>query len=868
MADPSIEVPLPPSVEAMLLKICHAQSQQPANIAARRELASLGEQMSLRILKDISASTIRKTLSAFVVYMARKKAFLILSYLRGKRPEDFMTEQEILSWKDLPMKRFESKVWDAYGHRCCDETDRREYSDWDSGKTYLYKCHVYADGSYIFKGPYLNTTRTHLQRELGDDNVLIVKFAEEANDVYIKIANEGILVGPRRYRFFVFKDGGKEVKNDPTSSSVNCYFVRMESIALWDEGTPKKTVHEARCHFMHVHMVPSMAKYMARFSLVLSTTIKLKVDFASLCIETIEDIPCHDENDCRVLSEDGKPLIHTDGTGYISEDLALKCPKDFYNAKYINDENFKRFLDCVNNEEGSLGLRVSEARTREPPLLMQVRLFNNGCAVKGTLLINKKLPPRTIQVRPSMVKVETDSKLLGTTRNSLEIVRVSNRPKEAFLSKNLIALLSYGGVPKEYFLEILTNALQDTQNVYFNKRAALRVALNHGEIDDDFMATRMILSGIPLNEPCLQHRLSGLATKERKGLKGGKLPISESFYLMGTVDPTGVLKHDQVSVILDHGPLLGKARDLWPAKLQMVILMVTCTGSPETLSCWIVSRHVNLGNERSILHQMHITKSPASFQLRNWKNELFRMFLSTRFQPSDNAGVAANSWLAFMDRLLILGDASAGEKACMKDTMLKLVDLYYDALDAPKSGKRVEVPNEYKAEKYPHYMERKEKSYKSTSVLGLIYDKVNSFESEDMTVKEVWKLPSFDVEIPEACLQLWKERYDEYRSEMKKALKTDSESKNDFANEVIKKYKRLLYDAEELEESEKKEEEIFNEALAIYNVTYDYAMGIQDVGKCRYAWKVAGSALCKLYVKKQREKIIVCSQSVLRELFK
>lgn len=52
-------------------------------------------------------------------------------------------------------------------------------------------------------------------------------------------------------------------------------------------------------------------------------------------------------------------------------------------------------------------------------------------------------------------------------------------------------------------------------------------------------------------------------------------------------------------------------------------------------------------------------------------------------------GVAADSWLAFMDRLLVLGDSSADEKECMKETMLKLIDIYYDALDASKSGKKV-----------------------------------------------------------------------------------------------------------------------------------------------------------------------------------
>lgn len=50
---------------------------------------------------------------------------------------------------------------------------------------------------------------------------------------------------------------------------------------------------------------------------------------------------------------------------------------------------------------------------------------------------------------------------------------------------------------------------------------------------------------------------------------------------------------------------------------------------------------------------------------------------------------AADSWLTLMDRLLLLGDASNDEKCLVKAKMLQLVDLYYNALDAPKKGARV-----------------------------------------------------------------------------------------------------------------------------------------------------------------------------------
>lgn len=58
-------------------------------------------------------------------------------------------------------------------------------------------------------------------------------------------------------------------------------------------------------------------------------------------------------------------------------------------------------------------------------------------------------------------------------------------------------------------------------------------------------------------------------------------------------------------------------------------------------------------------------------------------------------GVAANSWLVFMDRLLTLGDGSLIEKNKLKNLMPKLIDIYYDALDAPKSGKKVSYENDF-----------------------------------------------------------------------------------------------------------------------------------------------------------------------------
>ncbi|CAL2274876.1 unnamed protein product [Prunus armeniaca] len=830
-----------------------------------------------------------------------RRQFLILNYAGGNKLEKVLEPETIRSWKDLPMQLFETRVWEALGRNCISTKDRHPTFDWDSGKTYVYHCEVSVDGSYKFKGPCLNNTkRTLLQKVLGDDNVLMVKFSDVVTEKvptaikdhnyanYSKVAREGILVGLRRYRFFVFKDGGnQEKKKNPTSSPVKCYFIRVGSNAAIDRSGDYKfsnrNIHETRCIFMHAHTESSVSNYMARFSLILSKTESLEVDWSLVKVEDIDDEYCLDESGNRIC-RDGKLLVHTDGTGFISEDLALLCPKDLLKGDYISKEYIE-------------------------PLLLQFRLFYEGRAVKGTFLINKTLPPKTIQIRPSMVKVKRDPTISDDqTVNSLEIVKVSKSHRNTYFSRHLIALLCHGGVPKEYFMGLLMKDLEDTHGVFCSRRAAFKVAYNHGEMDDDYSSVKMILSGIPLEESYLQYRLSILKKEENKSLRKGKICSPQSYMLMGTTDPTGILERDEVCVILDSGQMSGevlvyrhpglhfgdihvlKAR--YVKELEYVVgnakyaIFFSCKGprsvademgggdfdgdlywvsrNPQLLECFKPSEP---WIEASSSTPKVASPKPSELLPNDIEDALIKLFLKTRFEPSFAMSEASDSWLAKMDRLLILGDSSNSEKARVKANMLRLVDLYYEALDAPKKGGKVVIPEELKSNQFPHYMERVN-SYKSTSILGLIYDTVNAYQLEDASIKEVKKLPMFDVEVPGECLRKWREHHQHYRSEMSSAMQdNDRDSKNNAADKVFRKYKEILYGgAEDLENSTRPLHEIFNEALAIYRVTYDHAISQGAVSKCCFAWKVAGSALCKYYRNKPGAPTIEVSFSVLKDL--
>ncbi|KAL1289441.1 probable RNA-dependent RNA polymerase 3 isoform X4 [Arachis hypogaea] len=831
-----------------------------------------------------------------------RRAFLLLSYIGGESLERLQPDY-IRSLKDLPMGRFERTIWQDVGHKYIKDCDRQSYVEWDSSRPHVYQCYVSTDGSLRFKN-----SRTHLQRTLGDDNVLVVKFSEEksipkmritvdeAINLYEKFGKEGIQVGLRLYRFFVFKDGGKEEKKkDPASSSVKCYFVRMKSLSSADERASyilaDRKMIEARCLFMHAHTLASVDKYMARFSLLLSKTFKLDIDLASVNVKQIDDEYCLDEKGEKVPDIDGKPRIHTDGTGFISEDLASCCPTNVYKGAAKN-------------------------KTMKP-LMIQCRLFHKGSAIKGTLVVNYTLPPRTIQVRDSMIKVKTDKELANAPSiDSLEVVGTSNHPNRSFLSKYLIALLSYGGVPNEYFIEVLEDNLKDVDQIFSNKRAAFRVALNHGEMDD-FTALRMILCGIPIEEPHLQFQLSVFAKEEMKKLRGGKIYIPDSFYLMGTVDPTGKLERNQVCVIHENGPITGEVlvyrnpglhfgdihrMDAVPVEeLKSYVgdskyaIFFPCVGprsvadeiaggdfdgdmywvsqNSELLKYfrqsdpWIETRPEEPYDKEPHDKEPSV-KEPRDMSSEEFEEQLFRLYLKTRFEPSNAIGVAAESWMALMDRFLTIRNEE--EKERVKENIIRLVNIYYMALDAPKkSGRKIEVPKELSAELFPHYME-KEKSFTSTSVLGMIYDEVLRWQHKEDSAIEIKKLPCFDIEVPKTSLENWQNLYEEYKSDMTAALRdkeNDKDASKEKADEVIKYYKQKLYGgADNMEDSARDINDIYNDALAVYNVTYDHAMAVKQVGKCRFAWMVAGSPLCSLYNLKQDEKAFVVSLSILREI--
>ncbi|VVA99744.1 unnamed protein product [Arabis nemorensis] len=756
-----VEIVLPVRVETVLDKIYKKHNQSPITMETRKRLS---EELALETLSKVhNAYHVKGTIDGFISFLLGKSVTVnssprlspaslrySLLVLRGKKVAGFsrkslvgvITADEIRQWKNLHMVAYETTVWDRLGRLYCSQTDRRV--KWR--ETLLLRCTncfilhasvlsrlngivgilITINVMLLPMGPLMEKTGTHLHKVLGDENVLTVKFAHVSREenhcidpypAYKWIARNGIMVGLRRYQFF-------------------------DSIASNDMQNPYifsgKSIHKIRMHLMNVHTLPSLARYMARFSLILSKTKTLEVDRSGFTLEQIDDIHCHDQYGNDVLDKSGKPCIHSDGTGYISEDLARLCPVNVYKGKCLRSDNIQ-------------------------PLLIQFRMFIDGAAVKGTFLLNKK--------------VYEDLTLSNfSTFNSIEVVTTSNLPRKAKLSRNLIALLSYGGVPNEFFLDIFA------QHVGRDEDPASR---NYWKMDDN-MAAEMVMALIPLDEPYLKDHLSILLNTEKNNLKAGKLPVSESYYLMGTVDPTGELKENEVCVILESGQISGIYR--------------------------------NTGLHFGDIHVLKATYVKAlEDYVGNSKYGVFFPQKGPRSLGDEIAGGDFDGDMYFISRNLKLLEHFKPSEPWVSSSPIYTGT---KPSDFP--------PEELEAELFKIFLKTR-------------FDPRISYCREKPPQSEIKKLPCFEVEtFPESHMKrcgLW---YQKYREEMNQALKhTDENIKKKSANEVNQRFKQDFYGAACLEESKRSLEELYSEALALYNVSYDYAIKWNNIRNCGFVWKIA-----------------------------
>ncbi|KAJ0698538.1 putative RNA-dependent RNA polymerase, eukaryotic-type [Helianthus annuus] len=79
MIDSSPEVPLPPSVEQLIAKICTDRCIPSPDVTARRSLSKLTPESAIEILNKIAVSRQIREFSRFIVYMVKKTLSVTVS---------------------------------------------------------------------------------------------------------------------------------------------------------------------------------------------------------------------------------------------------------------------------------------------------------------------------------------------------------------------------------------------------------------------------------------------------------------------------------------------------------------------------------------------------------------------------------------------------------------------------------------------------------------------------------------------------------------------------------------------------------------------------------------------------------------------
>nr|GAT51679.1 RdRP-domain-containing protein [Mycena chlorophos] len=175
--------------------------------------------------------------------------------------------------------------------------------------------------------------------------------------------------------------------------------------------------------------------------------------------------------------------------------------------------------------------------------------FDRACGCTGKKLL----------YRPSMLKYTGGPYML-------EIQSISRTPRDARLNKQFIILMLTRGIRMRALEEILQAQLDNIGEMTTNRERALHYV--DGELDSDEPPTtlnqelfEMLMAGHDLTEPyvaLLLHRFQKAAYDSLRSKLN--IIVPRSYYLLGVVDPYGVLEENEVYINLPTrgGPQIGK----------------------------------------------------------------------------------------------------------------------------------------------------------------------------------------------------------------------------------------------------------------------------------------------------------------------
>ena len=460
-----------------------------------------------------------------------------------------------------------------------------------------------------------------------------------------------------------------------------------------------------------------------------------------------------------IKSSDNK-YIYTDGIGTISYNLAMKCVEKIGNNKFSYCSAF------------------------------QIRLLG----IKGVVAVDPNLADKDIIcIRPSMKKYESEN-------NELGIIKASGY-STGYLNRQIISLLNGLGVRNNIFISMIKVSLKEYQTIlkyirnknvdlasYFraNKdvyNEVLSKCFYFKSVVDYYLFKRN-QRYLP-NEPFIQKILLNCLSIKIRDLKSkGKIMDNQSASLMGVIDETKTLKHNEVYVriikpyakkeeqdfTLQGDVYVTKNPCLHPGDIK-ILKAVNNEKVKQNLSHMInvivFSALEDEKDTRPIQNQISGGDLDGDIYYVSWNKDIIDGIVKRNVpsqedpkypQQNNNKEVNNNK---IMNNTISMNDVILSHINTMKNDLVPLIsnlylahadndlihgpfnekckmlsDLFIIAIDSQKNGKFIsqEILSEQKLllNTYPDFLETDSyKSYKSPGILGILYRLCNEKEFLD-----------------------------------------------------------------------------------------------------------------------------------------
>ena len=570
----------------------------------------------------------------------------------------------------------------------------------------------------IFSSPTLETSnRVIRQFKEISDRFIRVRFADEKgrgkiyatlgdqnNELFTRVKRtmtNGIVIGDRRYEFLAF--GNSQFR---------------ENGAFFFAPTAHTTTDWIRGWMGDFSEIRTTAKYAARLGQCFSTT--QAIHSSKVQIKEIVDIKTTDQR-----------YTFSDGVGVISPLLA------WFAARETKD-----LLPCGN-----------------PPSVMQFRLGG----AKGVLAVWPQAKSNEIHMRPSQFK-------FSAVYEGLEVIRWS-RFAAAHLNRQLITVLSARGIPDWLFMKLLDSDIANLLLAMTDQSVAL--SMLQKQVDPNQMTltlAAMILDGFrAAREPFMISLLKLWRAFSLKHLKEkAKIAIQDGAILLGCMDESGKLKgyfnlrqpqghyDNDLEALPEVFVQLSKGANGKPQVLQGIMLVARnpslYTGDVQAVRGVDIPelRHVKdaivfpkngdrdipsmlsggdldgddfvvIWDQRLIPDRWHEEPSnfeataPPKLDREPTMDEVSTFFV--QYMKNDTLPTIALAHLATADDMPM----GPRDRRC-----IQLAQLHSKAVDYPKTGEIVKMPAQLVPRRFPHFMERKSRSYYSRKVLGQLYDRVST----------------------------------------------------------------------------------------------------------------------------------------------